>query len=82
MKPAAKGPVLRSKMRFGALGTELFADPLEQNAVPLGQAPAVIGHFGLVVGPGRPWSALVGCRWGVSRYREATEKLRREKKPI
>jgi hypothetical protein len=21
---------------------------------------------------GRPWSAIVGCRWGVSRYREAT----------
>jgi hypothetical protein len=25
-----------------------------------GQAPAVISHFGVLVGPSRPWSALVG----------------------
>jgi hypothetical protein len=40
------------------------------------QAPAVISHFGLLVGPGRPWSALVGSsrlHVGVSRYREATK---------
>ena len=36
------------------------------------QAPTVILDFTLLVGPGRPWSAIVGYRWGFCKGRKRT----------
>jgi hypothetical protein len=66
-----------------------LSEEQKKNYGPAGgrnQAPAVISHFGLLVGPGRPWSALVGnSRLQVGGFPvpgSNIEKLRQGGKPI